>query len=167
MALPGVDDGQPHSSCCIKQPLRRPDRSPQQRNVVAQYRAKAARLEKIPLHIDDDEPRPSQSQLEGIRFCLDHRHSQRSPADLECVLGPSAQGACHYRTSPSPRPREERAYTPRSWSNAVEWVTVPNTPPCILTILIACSWFDWSVAPQQSSRSRHSNPRSFASRIVV
>src|SRR5918993_5745170 len=45
--------------------------------------------------------------------------------------------------------------------------TAPNTPPCILTILIAASWLHRSVAPQQSSRSRHSNPRSLASRMVV
>jgi len=46
---------------------------PQQRNVIAQYSAKAARLEKIPLHIDDHEPRLGQGQLEGIRFCFDDR----------------------------------------------------------------------------------------------
>src|SRR5207247_4927195 len=36
-----------------------------------------------------------------------------------------------------------------------------------LIILIACSWLERSVAPQQSSSSRHSKPRSLASRIVV
>ena len=45
--------------------------------------------------------------------------------------------------------------------------TAPNTPPCILIILIACRWLSRSVAPQQSSSSRHSKPRSLASRIVV
>src|SRR6202043_2804322 len=48
---------------------------------------------------------------------------------------------------------------PRSANSEFESATVPNTPPCILIILIACSWFDRSVAPQQSSTSRHSNPR--------
>jgi hypothetical protein len=48
-----------------------------------------------------------------------------------------------------------------------ESVAVPNTPPCILIILIACSWFDRSVAPQQSCNKRHSNLWSLASRIVL
>jgi hypothetical protein len=50
---------------------------------------------------------------------------------------------------------------------SAEVATAPNTPPCILTILIAAAWLPASVAPQQSSSSRHSKPRSFASRIVV
>ncbi len=45
--------------------------------------------------------------------------------------------------------------------------TAPKTPPCIVTILSAASWLPRSVAPQQSARTRHSNPRSFASRMVV
>ena len=45
--------------------------------------------------------------------------------------------------------------------------TVPNTPPCILIILMAARWFPLSVAPQQSSSSTHSKPRSLASRSVV
>ena len=49
----------------------------------------------------------------------------------------------------------------------VEFDTAPNTPPCILTILSAARWLPWSVAPQQSSSSRHSKPRSLASRMVV
>src|SRR5260370_38396093 len=53
----------------------------------------------------------------------------------------------------------------RSASNAVELAAVPKTPPCILTILIACSWFDRSVAPQQSSINSNSNPRSLRSAL--
>src|SRR5690606_24471934 len=49
----------------------------------------------------------------------------------------------------------------------LESETAPNTPPCILIILMAWSWLLLSVAPQQSSRSRHSKPRSLASRMVV
>ena len=45
--------------------------------------------------------------------------------------------------------------------------TAPNTPPCILIMLIAARWLPWSVAAQQSSSRRHSKPRSLASRIVV
>src|SRR5262245_52947481 len=51
--------------------------------------------------------------------------------------------------------------------SAGEVATAPNTPPCILIILIAWSWLPLSVAPQQSSSSRHSKPRSLASRMVV
>src|SRR5262249_49337524 len=46
-------------------------------------------------------------------------------------------------------------------------VTAPNTPPCILIILMAWSSLPLSVAPQQSSTSTHSKPRSLASRMVV
>jgi len=42
---------------------------------------------------------------------------------------------CRFRRSYSPIRLE-----PRSLSSAVESATVPKTPPCILTILIACSW---------------------------
>mmetsp|Transcript_22375 Transcript_22375/g.55280 ORF Transcript_22375/g.55280 Transcript_22375/m.55280 type:complete len:310 (-) Transcript_22375:639-1568(-) len=43
----------------------------------------------------------------------------------------------------------------------------PKTPPCMCTILMAAAWFAGSVAAVPSSSSRHSYPRSFASRIVV
>jgi hypothetical protein len=43
----------------------------------------------------------------------------------------------------------------------------PKTPPCMWIILNEASQFPLSVAPVQSVSSRHSNPRSFASRIVV
>ncbi len=56
------------------------------------------------------------------------------------------------------------ADSPRSSSSST---TEPNTPPCIFTILIAARWLPGSVAPQQSSSSRHSKPRSLASRMVV
>mmetsp|Transcript_18898 Transcript_18898/g.64366 ORF Transcript_18898/g.64366 Transcript_18898/m.64366 type:complete len:341 (+) Transcript_18898:278-1300(+) len=45
--------------------------------------------------------------------------------------------------------------------------TAPKTPCCMVTILHAASWFPLSVAPVPSVSSRHSYPRSFASRIVV
>ena len=46
-------------------------------------------------------------------------------------------------------------------------LTAPNTPPCILIMCSAAAWLPASVAPQQSDSSRHSKPRSLASRIVV
>src|SRR5579863_3195275 len=50
---------------------------------------------------------------------------------------------------------------------SADLATAPNTPPCILIILMACSWLLLSVAAQQSSTSTHSKPRSLASRMVV
>ena len=41
-------------------------------------------------------------------------------------------------------------------SSAREVETAPNTPFCILTILIAAAWLPASVAAQQSSSSTHS-----------
>src|SRR5580700_11822125 len=51
--------------------------------------------------------------------------------------------------------------------NSRETATAPKTPPCILTMLIAARWLPASVAPVQSDKSKHSNPRSLASRMVV
>src|SRR3977135_3818554 len=51
--------------------------------------------------------------------------------------------------------------------SAPEFEPAPNTPPCILIILMAWSWLLLSVAPQQSSSRTHSKPRSLASRMVV
>src|ERR1700722_16850067 len=70
---------------------------------------------------------------------------------LDAEAAPSAQTRAHGSAATS----------------AAERDAAPNTPPCILTILIAAKWLPWSVAPQQSSSSRHSKPRSLASRMVV
>src|ERR1700722_15289080 len=70
---------------------------------------------------------------------------------LDAEAAPSAQTRAHGSAATS----------------AAERDTAPNTPPCILTILIAARWLPWSVAPQQSSSSKHSKPRSLASRMVV
>ena len=45
--------------------------------------------------------------------------------------------------------------------------SAPKTPPCIVTILCAAVWLPMSVAPVPSVMSRHSYPRSLASRMVV
>ena len=44
----------------------------------------------------------------------------------------------------------------RAASRALDVLTVPKTPPCILIMRMAWRWFAASVAPQQSSSSRHS-----------
>ena len=46
-------------------------------------------------------------------------------------------------------------------------VTAPKMPPSVFTISSADRCRCFSEAAQQSSRSKHSNPRSFASRKVV
>ena len=51
---------------------------------------------------------------------------------------------------------QERGVHDSTLSKSVERATAPKTPPCILTILTAASWLPRSVAPQQSSSSRHS-----------
>src|SRR5258706_12401749 len=56
---------------------------------------------------------------------------------------------------------------PSASRRAADGATAPKTPPCIVTILIAARWLPRSVAPAQSSRRRHSKPRSLASRMVV
>jgi hypothetical protein len=52
-------------------------------------------------------------------------------------------------------------------SKACDVACAPNTPPCMVIIFSAARWLPWSVAAVQSDSSRHSKPRSFASRIVV
>ena len=61
----------------------------------------------------------------------------------------------------------DRLHQPSPARNVALSLTAPKTPPCILIICNAAAWLPASVAPQQSASSRHSNPRSFASRIVV
>src|SRR6185369_16045932 len=56
---------------------------------------------------------------------------------------------------------------PMAFSSFFESATAPNTPPCIVTILSAARWLPRSVAAVQSERTRHSKPRSLASRMVV
>jgi hypothetical protein len=44
----------------------------------------------------------------------------------------------------------------RAVSRAAESATAPKTPPCMVTMWRAARWLAWSVAPEQSDRSRHS-----------
>ena len=74
MTLARVDDGQPRGARPLEQGSDWRDGAPQQRDVVAECRPKSAGLEKIALHIDDDEARPCPIELERVGFCLDDRH---------------------------------------------------------------------------------------------
>ena len=51
----------------------------QQRDVVAERGAEAARLEKVALHVDDDQRGGGRVEFEGIRLSVDLRHA--------CFLG--------------------------------------------------------------------------------
>ena len=55
MALAGVDDQHAGLARGVEHLAQRRDRRLQQRHVVAERLAEAAGLEKIPLHVDDDE----------------------------------------------------------------------------------------------------------------
>ena len=92
-----------------------------------------------------------------------------------CVeRGELAEALGHRSFEPSARRDRRRREMPGDLDRhaiasmkAAEFDTAPNTPPCILIILMAWSWLPLSVAPQQSSSSTHSKPRSLASRMVV
>ena len=79
MALAGVDDGQPGGARLLEQRRVGAIVRAQQRDVVAERRAKPAGLEKIPLHVDDDEARPCLIEIERVRLCLDDRHRHDTP----------------------------------------------------------------------------------------
>ena len=74
MTLAGVDDGQPRGARLFEQGSSWSDCLPQQRNVVAECLAKPPGLEKVALHVDDDEARPSRIEIERVGFRLDDRH---------------------------------------------------------------------------------------------
>src|SRR6185312_11668852 len=63
-----------------------------------------------------------------------------------------ALGRPHHFHAHGPRPIHHDRL-PSVASSAFESDTVPNTPPCISTMLSAASWLRRSVAPQQSSSS--------------
>ena len=89
MALAGMDDRQPRHSRRIEQAPGRRDGPAQQRDVVAQYGAKAAGLEKIALHVDDHEAGMSRLEIERIGLCFDDRHD--TPITREAGLLTAAQ----------------------------------------------------------------------------
>jgi len=71
-------DDQHASSACGREHIRAwPDRGLETRHVVAERGAEAARLQKIPLHIDDDEGRPAgiDRNRRRLRFYRAHWHS--------------------------------------------------------------------------------------------
>ncbi len=61
----------PVSRAALQDVADRFDRRLQQRDVVAERGAEAARLQEVALHVDDDERRPADVDLKRIRFGLD------------------------------------------------------------------------------------------------
>jgi hypothetical protein len=68
MTLPGVKSGKTGGAPGRQQPAIGFDGPAQLRNVVAEHFAKAAGLEKIPLHVDDQEGAMRRREREGVRF---------------------------------------------------------------------------------------------------
>ena len=68
MALPRVEDRKTGGAPRRQQPLVRFDGAAQLRNVVAEHFAKAAGLQKIALHVDDQERAMLGSERESIRI---------------------------------------------------------------------------------------------------
>ena len=69
MPLAGMDDEEAGIAPRLEQSAVRFDRAPKLRDVVAKHFAEAARLEKIPLHVDDDEARTRWIEFKLIGFC--------------------------------------------------------------------------------------------------
>mmetsp|Transcript_12602 Transcript_12602/g.40359 ORF Transcript_12602/g.40359 Transcript_12602/m.40359 type:complete len:247 (+) Transcript_12602:1213-1953(+) len=92
--------------------------------------------------------------------CLSRGASPRPPrrARVSAAAGGGAAAGALSRA---------RGIASSTWSTASEEAMAPKTPPCIVTILCAAAWLPLSVAPVPSVMRQHSNPRSFASRIVV
>ena len=93
--------------------------------------------------------------------CTDPRASfsdtfSSARTDPNCLEIPSASsaGVAASTTARAPSPISRLMTAPPSSAREVD--TVPNTPFCIFTILIAAAWLPASVAAQQSSRIRHS-----------
>ena len=63
-----MDDRKPRSAHRLEQVPRRRDRAAQFADVVAEQLAKPARLQKIALHIDDEERADLRLEIKGIRF---------------------------------------------------------------------------------------------------
>ena len=85
--------------------------------------------------------------VEGAQHAVDDRLQRHAAAHRGGELG----------QPPTRRvDRHRRAHAPSAASTSAEEATAPNTPPCIVTIFSAASWFAGSVAPVQSLRIRHS-----------
>ena len=79
MAFARVDDEEIGGARGVEHRLGRRDRALEQRDIVAERFAEAARLEEVALHVDDEQRRPRQVERHGLRFSLDRRLQKRLP----------------------------------------------------------------------------------------
>ena len=71
MAFARMDDQHPHFAGGLEHIADGLHRSLEQRYIVTERGAEAARLQEVALHVDDDESRPADVDLKRIRFGLD------------------------------------------------------------------------------------------------
>ena len=91
MAFAGVHHHHSGGAACVQDAAGGGDGGAQQGDVVAEGGAEAARLEKVALHVDNDERGGSGIEGEGIRFGVDLRHA--------CFLGTERVGGADFVTS--------------------------------------------------------------------
>src|SRR5947209_3939960 len=72
--LARMHDEQTGLTPCLEQPAVRLDRASQPRNIVAEHFPKAAPLEKVPLHVDDEKTRMCGVEIELVGLCSYGRH---------------------------------------------------------------------------------------------
>src|SRR5271170_766815 len=78
MAFAGMDHRQSGGARSLQEKAGWCDGLAQQRNIVAKHGAKAARLEEVSLHVDNDQAGARRIEIEVIRLCLDDRHDRPS-----------------------------------------------------------------------------------------
>jgi hypothetical protein len=79
MAFARVHDHDAGGTACAQHAAGRIDGGAQQRYIIAERGTETTRLEKVALHVDDDQRRGGGVEFEGIRLSVDLRHA--------CFLG--------------------------------------------------------------------------------
>jgi len=92
MAFARVDDGQARLAKAFDQPARRRHYGGEAGDVVAEAGAEAARLDEVPLHVDDDERGARRVEREGEGRGRDVGH-QACPAMCRPISATSAAAA--------------------------------------------------------------------------
>ena len=95
------------------------DRAAQLRHVVAQHLAEAARLQEVPLHVDDQQRDTRRIKGEPIRFCLYFDH------DTACFIGnhPTVMALTN---APKTLPATIVSYIETSAAGRKAWGSAPN-----------------------------------------
>ena len=79
MPLAGVDDKQPRLACHLKHRLAGRNRAGQQRDIVAERFPEAAGLQKIALHVDDNQRSTREVERDRLRLGPDRCLHTRLP----------------------------------------------------------------------------------------